>query len=265
MFELATIQRLSNDEIVRLRTCFDRASSDSDCRTGFATPSFRCNTVPDKGNKSGVARSSTSTMSTLQTTDSIAVLASSFDNSCRCRNDEGIEMEILPSGHDSFEARDDRPHGMICTIFSAQSRKQDSIRLSFTDVFGDDDHHHQHHPGCGYHRRLYSLLPDIHPDDTNKKCLVLDLDETLIHSSVQKPKTGIDYFLIDVPVRTCSTLSSIAGTGSVGSWSPVQFKLKRALAASSSQHVSLFFFSVFSIAEESALFIFTNAQALMIS
>ena len=34
-------------------------------------------------------------------------------------------------------------------------------------------------------RRRVGLLGDPHSDDVGKKCLVLDLDETLVHSSFQ--------------------------------------------------------------------------------
>lgn len=45
------------------------------------------------------------------------------------------------------------------------------------------------------------LLGDLHPEDTGKKCLVLDLDETLVHSSF-RAVPGAD-FVIPVQVRRC--------------------------------------------------------------
>lgn len=51
------------------------------------------------------------------------------------------------------------------------------------------------------------LLPKVHPDDVGKKCLVLDLDETLVHSSF-RAVPGAD-FVIPVQIEDVVLLSLI--------------------------------------------------------
>lgn len=54
-------------------------------------------------------------------------------------------------------------------------------------------------------KEVIKLLPKHHPDDDGKKCLVLDLDETLVHSSFRAVQ-GAD-FVIPVQVRCCNVCS----------------------------------------------------------
>jgi hypothetical protein len=50
-------------------------------------------------------------------------------------------------------------------------------------------------------KEVIKLLPKLHSEDHGKKCLVLDLDETLVHSSFRAVQ-GAD-FVIPVQVRCC--------------------------------------------------------------
>ena len=50
-----------------------------------------------------------------------------------------------------------------------------------------------------------SLLPKLHPDDHGKKCLVLDLDETLVHSSF-RAVPGADFV---IPVQVCRAVIAL--------------------------------------------------------
>ena len=57
------------------------------------------------------------------------------------------------------------------------------------------------------------LLPAIHPDDNGKKCLILDLDETLVHSSF-RAVPGADFV---IPVQVCGATEG-SGCCSLHTW-----------------------------------------------
>jgi hypothetical protein len=72
-------------------------------------------------------------------------------------------------------------------VIPASSNNKGKIQTpEIEDDFGDsvdENHDNQNANGELVESRRPQLLPSIHADDRGKKCLVLDLDETLVHSS----------------------------------------------------------------------------------
>lgn len=118
------------------------------------------------------------------------VSAQSKNNSLTPSNQKIYQVEVDPC-----ETLLDSIRLMCCCLLPEESHAyntKDKDEEQHTD--GSDD------PSNVYEDRV-RLLPKIHPDDQGKKCLVLDLDETLVHSSF-RAVPGAD-FVIPVQVRFC--------------------------------------------------------------
>lgn len=51
------------------------------------------------------------------------------------------------------------------------------------------------------------LLPEIKPQDASKLCVVIDLDETLVHSSFKVGEPRHTHCLAHMPLPSCSSPS----------------------------------------------------------
>lgn len=102
----------------------------------------------------------------------------------------GKEGKLTEDDEDSDQGRDDPCESLF-----------ENLRLMCCCLI--DDHHVKLEAVATEDSGQVKLLGDLHPEDTGKMCLVLDLDETLVHSSF-RPVPNSDFV---IPVEVCTAKS----------------------------------------------------------
>jgi hypothetical protein len=136
-----------------------------------------------------------------------------FGNAATPRSSDAIDKarQIHPTGakphlrvgQDGKLVEDD-PSSSNSSVDACGETLLDSLRLMCCCLVPDDSPGIKSQATQDTDSDRPRLLPKLHADDHGKKCLVLDLDETLVHSSF-RAVPGAD-FVIPVQVRSCLRL-----------------------------------------------------------
>lgn len=120
------------------------------------------------------------------------------------RDDE--PLNITPASEKGSAAvKKPRNRGLFSSLFCCFNRKQAEVPSSITNVPASEENGDLHKVCTTDSPLQKSLLPPLLPQDKNKKCVVIDLDETLVHSSFN-PVQNADFI---VPVEIDGTIHQV--------------------------------------------------------
>lgn len=110
---------------------------------------------------------------------------------------------LLPESHPSIKVHD---KGGVSSSSSSSGKMMQITKQRRLGAAGGSTYGHVDETATFYETSQIKLLPSILPEDKGKKCLVLDLDETLVHSSF-RAVSGADFV---IPVQVSPTTYSFS-------------------------------------------------------
>jgi len=168
--------------------------------------------------KSGTSSTSRTTMTTTTTTTPAAPVPTSLANLMHQTDKDGKSQHVaLPSSplHQEQHEEDDEPAPagssflgrLMRSLHLSDDAAAPSTTITTTSTTSSSSPSRKtgdqlpkpltpppSSSSSSISRKENDLLGEVHPDDVGKKCLILDLDETLVHSSFQ-PVEDVDFVI----------------------------------------------------------------------
>lgn len=114
-------------------------------------------------------------------------------------SDHDASSQLFPLQKDPPKKRSNFLCSIICCLGKRGSKFKDKESGDGDGAVNDKSSHANH---AKVHK---TLLPDVRPEEAAKKCIVIDLDETLVHSSF-KPISNADFI---VPVEIDNVIHQV--------------------------------------------------------